>query len=68
MTPEQLAILENIASGIRQVTSDSVSTQMQSITQQIEALKLLAAQDAAKANKLGIRIMKVQPGDALGQP
>lgn len=61
-------VRENIASGIRRVTSDSGSTEMQSIDDQIKALQVLGAEEAAKSSKLGIRIMRVRPGDSLGNP
>ena len=58
---------ENIASGIRRVTSDSGSTEMHSLAQQLDALKSLSGDAAAKSSKLGIRILRVRSGDALGQ-
>lgn len=68
-TQEQIdAILENIASGIRRVTSDSGSTEMQSISDQIAALKQLMGLNAAKSKNLGIRIKQVDLGDSLGGP
>lgn len=60
-------IRENIASGIRKVTSDSGSTEMHPLSQQLAALNALAAEEASKSRTLGIRMMKIRHGDALGQ-
>lgn len=64
-TTEQ-AIRDNIASGIRRVTSSAGSTEMFSLDQQIEALEFLRADTVAKSKRLGVRIFKVRGGDALG--
>lgn len=57
---------ENIASGIRRVTSDSGSTELQPLKEQLQGLRALAAEEAARGKRLGIRMVKIRPGDALG--
>ena len=67
-TQEQIdQILENLASGIRRVTSDSGSTEMQSLSDQIAALKQLLSINASKSKNLGIRVKKVDLGNSLGE-
>ena len=57
-------ITEN-ASGPKRVTGDSGSVEQHSLTDQIAADKHLEAKKAMATKGLGIKLLKISPGDAV---
>ena len=61
------AIRQQAIDGIKRVTGDDGSTEMQSGRDQIALARYACSQAASASRSLGIRIMKVRTGDALGE-
>jgi len=61
------SIRQQAIDGILKVTGDDGSTEMLRPSDQIAAARFAAAQAGVGGKRLGIRIMKVRNGNALGQ-
>jgi hypothetical protein len=61
------AIELNVTDGIKKVTGDDGSTEMFTPEEQLAGAGRIASQAAVKGKNLGIRMMKVRNGNALGQ-
>tara|TARA_R110002020_G_scaffold300410_2_gene516048 strand:- start:140 stop:352 length:213 start_codon:yes stop_codon:yes gene_type:complete len=61
------AIKQQALDGIRRVSGDDGSTEMMKPSEQLLAARASCAQDAVIDKKLGIRMMKIRTGNALGQ-
>jgi hypothetical protein len=58
------AISQQVIDGIRRVTGDSGSTEMQNLGDSVEAAKFVGSNDAVRSKQAGIRIMAFKPGGA----